>query len=751
MNIIKRNAISDTNHARTCFVTGLFALTSLIGLPAMAQIASANLVTSSVNPSVAGQTVALSAKTTSGVLATTFSAGIGRAARTALYYRYDLINTTFRATVISANFKNQTLPTAFSSVVIAQGGGAGQRFVVFQVTAGTSGVAASQVVQFDAPLTTTLATTAIGYSVHETASSSFGETPVNTAVLFRPDNALASTFAPPFTIGGSHTFKNGNVAIVGCNALPIVGGESQCSTIFTLSGTLNINVDYSGDINYAASNGILTGGQVVKLDISPPVLPTARVGVAYTTDVVATGANGAATFNLLSGDIPNGLMLSASGTLAGTPLQAGPYEFTVNTVDSAGVTGSRKLSLTVNKGDQTVTFAPPLTATINSAVALNGVASSGLSITYSINTPTVCFSSGAELKFTITGTCTVTPIQSGDANWLAAPAFPRAISVLALGGVRPLFLRTGAGELQSARLVTNQLQFTTLTDPGVGFRTLGLVDIDGNKTLDLAFLNAAQGDIGEVSVWRDVNPATSLILRNVRTLWRVDAVGDLDGDGLGDLVWRFTGQTPNVDDTGVSYVWFSTLSGAPVARKRGGAPLNWLLLGATDINADNADDMLYISPTNEMRALMATANRSCANLSAGTIPQGFTALKAASFSRLGRGDVLIRNATTGEVRLISLDATGLALPQSTSNPNDPNASCTSSNLLVRSSVTSMPNTDPTWRFYGTADFNGDGLADVVWARPDGVLTVWLTNGDNQAMRVIDNAGVAPNGFIAILQ
>ena len=184
-------------------------------------------------------------------------------------------------------------------------------------------------------------------------------------------------------------------------------------------------------------------------------------------------------------------------------------------------------------------------------------------------------------------------------------------------------------------------------------------------------------------------------------------------------------------------------------RKRGGAPLSWQLIGAVDLNGDAAADMLYISPNNEIRALMATAGRSCANLSAGTIPPGFTALKAASFSRYGRGELLVRNATTGEVRLISLDATGLALPPSTSDPNDPNASCTPSNLTVLSSISTWLTTDPTWRFYGTADFNGDGLADIIWIRQDATLTIWRSNGDNQPATVIDNAGVAPNGYLPI--
>ncbi|NJR71817.1 MAG: hypothetical protein HC782_01235 [Gammaproteobacteria bacterium] len=300
----------------TVLLFGLFSLIGLMSMPAAAQLVSTTLLTSDINPSTVGQNVTLKAKTTSGVLATTFTAGTGRTAGIGLYYRYDLINATFRATVVGANFKNQTVPAAFSSVVVAQGGNIGERFVVFQVTAGMGGVNASHILQFDAPLSAILTTTTIGYSVHETATSSFGETPANTSVLFRPDNALASTFAPPFTIGGTHTFKNGGVDIVGCVALAIVDGESQCASVFTLAGTLNINVDYTGDVNYAASNGTVTGGQVVKLDISPLILPRAKVGVAYTTDITSTGAAGAVAFNLVSGAFASGLSLSAAGNLS---------------------------------------------------------------------------------------------------------------------------------------------------------------------------------------------------------------------------------------------------------------------------------------------------------------------------------------------------------------------------------------------------------------------------------------------------
>jgi hypothetical protein len=718
---------------------------------AFAQLPSATTVTSSVNPSAAGQNVSINATPRSGVIATTFSASVGRAAGTSLYYRYDLIDTKFRTSALASAFRNQTTPAAFSNVVVAQGGAVGQSYIVFQVTAGVGGVIGTNVLRFDVPADAPLATSAIGFSVHESASSSFGDTPANTALLFRADNALASSFAPPFTLTGTVIFRNGGAPITGCNPAPLISSVAQCPTIFANAGLFNITADYSGDINYLPSTGTLSPQQTVSLDISPLVLPSAKVAVAYSTTLTGVGANGPTTFSYVSGDLPDGVTLAPDGTLSGTPKVAGAFEFTLRTVDGFGNTGTKKLSLGISKGDQTITFATPATATIDQTVPLNGTASSGLLVIYSVNSPSVCNTTGAAIRFISTGLCSITPLQSGDANWFAAPTTTVSITVLAPAGVQPLRLRSANGVSQLASLVSNQLQFTSLPDPGAGFRSLGILDFDGNKNPVFAFLNTTQGDLGEVSVWPGFSPTNARVLRSVRTLWRVDAVGDLDGDGFADFVWRFTGQTPNFDDTGVSFVWFSNGTNVSQVRKRGGAPLSWQLLGAVDLNADKAADMLYISPNNEIRALMATAARSCANLAAGNIPQGFIALKAASFTRFNNGQVLIHNTTTGDVRVITLDATGLTLPPSTSDPNDITAPCTPSSLVVRSSTTSLPSIDPTWRFFATADFNGDGIADIIWVLPDRTLTIWLSAGDNQPYTVINNAGTAPNGFLPILQ
>lgn len=348
-----------------------------------------------------------------------------------------------------------------------------------------------------------------------------------------------------------------------------------------------------------------------------------------------------------------------------------------------------------------------------------------------------------------TGTCTVTL----SSNLSVTATFTvNQYSVARRGGIdldgngkADIVLRAAnSGNLQIGTLVGNTFQFSTRGDPGPSFRLVGIGDFDGDGVSDLAFQNIVQDPtFGDVRMWPKFQPNFEVFWRQVKKVWDVQAVGDLDGDGYGDLVWRYV--VTDSPDTGVSYIWFTNGNGVTQVRKRGGAPLTWKLLGAMDLNADGAADMIYVSPDGIIKALMATPNRTCANLSAGNIPVGFTPLKLADFTGNGRADILLRNGTTGAVQLISLNASGLALPAYTGAPDDQNASCTASNLTVASSTTSLPTTGTSWQFYASGDFDGDGITDVVWLLPDNTLTVWLMKPNGGAPTTF-SAGSAPAGY-----
>jgi hypothetical protein len=79
-----------------------------------------------------------------------------------------------------------------------------------------------------------------------------------------------------------------------------------------------------------------------------------EVGVPFTAALSATGGNGAFTWALASGSLPQGIQLGTDGTVSGTPTVAGRFTFAVKVTDGEGRTA------TVNG---TVTVAAKLTIT----------------------------------------------------------------------------------------------------------------------------------------------------------------------------------------------------------------------------------------------------------------------------------------------------------------------------------------------------------------------------------------------------
>jgi hypothetical protein len=325
-------------------------------------------------------------------------------------------------------------------------------------------------------------------------------------------------------------------------------------------------------------------------------------------------------------------------------------------------------------------------------------------------------------------------------------------------GVSSLVVRNAAaGQMMAGKLINDVFQWTSIADPGPNFRIVGAVDLGGTGKSDLIVLDMSQpGEFGDVTAWKGFSNANTQLLRRVKKLWDAQALGDMDGDGKGDIGWRWTGDDA---DWGVTYIWFTDVGNAatPVnqVRKRGGAPLSWKMLGAMDVNQDGAADMVYISPDKQIRVLMATgsreAPRTCANFLVGTIPDGYDVVKYADFTGARRGgDILIRNATTGETRIISIVGNGVQLPKYTGAPDDRNASCTGagSNASLRALTTSLGTIDPTWSYFASGDFNGDGTFDVAWRKPDGALAVTLMRANN-GPRLIANAGLVPAGFSPI--
>ncbi|MEP6813026.1 MAG: hypothetical protein ABI990_08560, partial [Actinomycetota bacterium] len=93
---------------------------------------------------------------------------------------------------------------------------------------------------------------------------------------------------------------------------------------------------------------------------------------------------------------------------------------------------SRSFAVTAAPQAQSITFPQPSdTREDQGPVALTATASSGLGISYTSSTSSVCAVSGSSVTLLTTGTCTVTANQPGNGSYSAAPAVSRSFTVTA--------------------------------------------------------------------------------------------------------------------------------------------------------------------------------------------------------------------------------------------------------------------------------------------------------------------------------
>jgi type VI secretion system secreted protein VgrG len=123
-----------------------------------------------------------------------------------------------------------------------------------------------------------------------------------------------------------------------------------------LSGTLSAAGTFTFTVRAVSANGcfgersytvVVAPAGCPAIALSPPTLPTATQGVAYTQTIAGSGGTAPYTFTVSSGTLPAGLTLTAAGVLAGTPTTAGTTPFTIRAVDANGCFVERAYTFTV--------------------------------------------------------------------------------------------------------------------------------------------------------------------------------------------------------------------------------------------------------------------------------------------------------------------------------------------------------------------------------------------------------------------
>ncbi len=150
------------------------------------------------------------------------------------------------------------------------------------------------------------------------------------------------------------------------------------------------------------------------LQFASLTIPTASVGQLYNTALVLTGGTSPYTFNVSSGTLPLGMILSPTGVLSGTTSQSGVFNFTVRVQDSASAVVFQSFALTVVTNSMQITTTSLPSGRVNQAY-LQTIQTSGGTLPIRIEVVST-INSGflpSGLVLSITGVLSGTPQATG--------------------------------------------------------------------------------------------------------------------------------------------------------------------------------------------------------------------------------------------------------------------------------------------------------------------------------------------------
>jgi hypothetical protein len=81
--------------------------------------------------------------------------------------------------------------------------------------------------------------------------------------------------------------------------------------------------------------------------VSTSPLGTGTVGSAFSRQLIASGGTTPYTWSLLSGSLPDGVVLNPTGLIGGTPTATGTSDFTVKVTDAQSATAQKALQITI--------------------------------------------------------------------------------------------------------------------------------------------------------------------------------------------------------------------------------------------------------------------------------------------------------------------------------------------------------------------------------------------------------------------
>lgn len=252
------------------------------------------------------------------------------------------------------------------------------------------------------------------------------------SITFTAPATTTYTYSPTLTITlGATGGASNNPVIFTVDATSKGAGSISGDTLtVTQAGSIIIDANQKGGLVNGVYYAAATQAQLT-LTINPAsqsitfgAIPTQTVGTPLTLS--ATASSGLdVTFTSATSSI-----CTVSGTAA-TFIASGSCTINADQAGNADYAAADTVSqsFTVNGEAQTITFGAIPTQNVGTPLTLSATASSGLQVTFTSTTTSVCTVSGTTATFLATGTCSINADQAGNSAYAAAPTVTQSFTV----------------------------------------------------------------------------------------------------------------------------------------------------------------------------------------------------------------------------------------------------------------------------------------------------------------------------------
>jgi MYXO-CTERM domain-containing protein len=221
------------------------------------------------------------------------------------------------------------------------------------------------------------------------------------------------------------------VDLLAAQGAPLNDAFAQAAVLDGTGGTAagwNLNATLeSGEPVHAATSG----GKSVWWQWTPAASGTASFdthGSGFDTVLAVYTGSGVSVLAEVASNDNDGSAGNASG-LSFAAIAGTTYRIAVD--GKAAASGAVTLAWTLLQA-QSITFNPIGDMPVNSSFSLNATASSGLAVTFSSQTPTVCTVAGDVASLVAGGICMIAANQAGNAGYAAAPTVTQSFGVTLL-------------------------------------------------------------------------------------------------------------------------------------------------------------------------------------------------------------------------------------------------------------------------------------------------------------------------------